>query len=50
MAQSMAGSLMLSISYDIDVNRVDDPLIELSQKAAESVAAIGNAGSYLGMC
>ena len=39
---------MLTIAYDIDVNRVDDPLIENSEKSIESMMAIGNAGSYLG--
>ena len=46
---SMAGSMMLHIAYDIDVTRMDDPIIENAEKAVDALTAIGNTGSYLGM-
>lgn len=39
----MAGSLTLNISYGIDAKPKDDPIIEIAEKAVESVTAIGNA-------
>ena len=46
---SMAGSMMLHIAYDIDVIRMDDPIIENAEKAVDALTAIGNTGSYLGI-
>ena len=45
----MAGSVMIGISYGIKVDPMNDPIIEIAEKAVDSVTEIGNTGSYLGM-
>ncbi|KAJ6449507.1 cytochrome P450 [Mycena vitilis] len=43
----MAGMIILSTAYGIDVMPEDDPHIELSEKALSAMAATGNRGSFL---
>lgn len=45
----MSGSLVLKISYGIDAESENDPLIYIAEKAVDSLTSIGNAGAYLGM-
>lgn len=44
----MAGSLILAITFGIEVKPKDDPYVLMAEKALQSIAAAGNAGSYLG--
>lgn len=45
----LAGSTILRISFGIDVKSGDDPYITLAEKGTHSMAAVANAGAYLGM-
>lgn len=45
----MTGSMILDITYGIDVRSVDDPLIVNAEKALDSLKEFGNAGASLGM-
>lgn len=44
----MAGSLILSITYGINVLPQDDPYIAIAERALTTLNACANAGSYLG--
>ena len=46
---SMAGSLMLRISYGIDIDPLDDPIIDIAEKAVDSLNTMGQDAPYLGM-
>ncbi|KAJ7486669.1 cytochrome P450 [Mycena latifolia] len=43
----MAGMVILSTAYGIDVQPEDDPYIDISEKALHAMACTGNRGSYL---
>jgi len=43
----MAGSLILNITYGIDVQSADDPYIRMVEDAAHDLSAAGNPGSFL---
>lgn len=43
----MAGSLIISVSYGLDVQPQDDPYIATAEKALHAMSMAGNAGSYL---
>lgn len=45
---SMAGSLIMRITYGIDVQATDDPYITTAESALQSIAKAGNPGAYLG--
>lgn len=45
----MVGSLTVDISYGMDVDRKNDPILEIAEKGIESSLEIVNAGAYLGM-
>lgn len=44
----MTGSMILRITYGLDVRSADDPLIVTADKALQSLAKFGNSGSSLG--
>ncbi|KAF7355964.1 Cytochrome p450 [Mycena venus] len=44
---SMAGMVILSTAYGIDVLPENDPHIDISEKALQAMASTGNRGSYL---
>lgn len=44
----MAGSIVLSITYGIEVKHKDDPHIVIAEEGVRAMAACGNAGSYIG--
>ena len=44
----MAGAATLKIMYDIDIQNEDDPDVHATEKAAQALIQISNAGSYLG--
>lgn len=44
----MAGSLILSITYGINVKPKDDPYIAIAERALSTLNACANTGSYLG--
>jgi hypothetical protein len=44
---SMAGMVILSTAYGIDVQPEDDPYVDISEKAMVGLAATVNRGSYL---
>lgn len=46
--QSMAGAIILSITYGIHVQPKDDPYIAIAERALTTLNACANAGSYLG--
>ncbi|KAJ7486676.1 cytochrome P450 [Mycena latifolia] len=43
----MAGMVILSTAYGIDVQPEDDPHVDISEKALHAMACAGNRGSYL---
>ncbi|KAJ7243050.1 cytochrome P450 [Mycena rebaudengoi] len=43
----MAGMIILSTAYGIDILESDDPYVEISEKALHAMACAGNSGSYL---
>ncbi|KAJ7486679.1 cytochrome P450, partial [Mycena latifolia] len=43
----MAGMVILSTAYGIDIQPEDDPHIDISEKALHAMACTGNRGSYL---
>ncbi|KAJ7243024.1 cytochrome P450 [Mycena rebaudengoi] len=43
----MAGMIILSTAYGIDVRPENDPYVEISEKALHAMACAGNSGSYL---
>lgn len=46
---SMTGSLIMRITYGIDVQPQNDPYITTAEAALRSLASAGNAGAFLGM-
>lgn len=46
----MTGSIILGITFGIDVQPQNDPHIVLAETALQSMAAVGNVGSYMGKC
>lgn len=44
----MAGSLILSITYGINVQPKDDPYIAIAERALYTLNACANTGTYLG--
>lgn len=44
----MTGSLIMRLTYGIDVAAKNDPYIHTAETALQSLAAAGNAGSFLG--
>ena len=44
----MTGSIILGITYGIDIQANDDPYIILAEKAIDSAVAVGNVGTYMG--
>lgn len=45
----MVGSLTVDISYGMDIDQRNDPILEIAEKGIESSLEIVNAGAYLGM-
>ena len=45
---SMTGSLIMRLTYGIDVKDENDPYIHTAENALKSIAAAGNANSQLG--
>jgi hypothetical protein len=43
----MAGMVILSTAYGIDVKPENDPHIDISEKALNAMACTGNRGSFL---
>lgn len=43
----MAGSLILGVSYGLDVQPENDPYIATAEKALHAMSMAGNAGSFL---
>jgi hypothetical protein len=44
---SMAGTVVLSIAYGIEVRPDHDPYVDIGERALHAMAAAGNAGAYL---
>lgn len=44
----MAGAIILSITYGINVKPKDDPYIAIAERALTTMNACANAGSYIG--
>ena len=44
----MAGALILSVTYGINVLPKDDPYIAIAEEALRALSLTGNAGAYLG--
>ena len=48
MSLSLAGSVILAITYGINVLPKDDPYVDIAERALATLNATGNTGSYLG--
>lgn len=44
---SMAGMIILSTAYGIDVQPENDPYVAISEKSLHAMACAGNFGAYL---
>lgn len=44
----MAGSIILGVTFGMEVKPENDPYVLLAEKALQSMAAVGNVGSYMG--
>ena len=44
---SLAGSVILSTTYGIEVQPVNDPFLETAEVSSQAIAAAGNAGSFI---
>ena len=47
---SMAGAIILGITFGMEIKSQDDPYVILAGNAMESLSKTGNAGLYLGTC
>lgn len=43
----MAGNVILTVAYGIDVQPENDPYLDISEKAIQAVASSGNANAFI---